>query len=143
MQIAKEHVIEGFTITGGDPLYQADDLQQLILLLHTISDDILVYTGYSIGELGEESLKGIAVLIDGEYIESRNTDCVLPGSDNQSIHILDQAHQEKYSDYLSQNTNQIQNFMTSDGIISVGIHRPNFMEELNNNLSRKGVSRNA
>ena len=42
MQIAKSYPIEGFTLTGGDPLYQADDLQELIRLLQTISDDILV-----------------------------------------------------------------------------------------------------
>ena len=95
MQIAKSYPIEGFTLTGGDPLYQADDLQELIRLLQTISDDILVYTGYSITEINSEYLRGIAVLIDGEYIEGRNNDCILRGSDNQIIHILDPNYKEK------------------------------------------------
>ncbi len=139
MQIAKSYPIEGFTLTGGDPLYQADDLQELIRLLQTISDDILVYTGYSITEINSEYLRGIAVLIDGEYIEGRNNDCILRGSDNQIIHILDPNYKEKYEEYLLQSTNQIQNFMTSDGVISVGIHKPNFMNKLQKAVSGKGL----
>ena len=139
MQIAKSYPIEGFTLTGGDPLYQAYDLQELIRLLQTISDDILVYTGYSITEINSEYLRGIAVLIDGEYIEGRNNDCILRGSDNQIIHILDPNYKEKYEEYLLQSTNQIQNFMTSDGVISVGIHKPNFMNKLQKAVSGKGL----
>lgn len=139
LRISENHTIEGFTLTGGDPLYQADDLQLLVTLLKTISDDILVYTGYSIEELNTKHLDGISVLIDGEYIEERNTNCVLRGSDNQEIYILDHTYEKKYCDYLSKTKNQIQNFMTSDGVISVGIHKPNFINELNNAVSGKGL----
>ncbi len=139
VQIAKDHPIDGFTITGGDPLYQADDLQELIRFLQTISNDILVYTGYSITEISSAYLRGIAVLIDGEYMEERNNDCILRGSDNQIIHILDSNYKEKYESYLKQRTNQIQNFMTSDGVISVGIHKPNFMNELQKAVSGRGL----
>ena len=142
IQIASSRHIDGFTITGGDPLYQADDLQQLIVLLRTISEDILVYTGYSIHELSDGELEGIAVLIDGEYIESRNNDCILRGSDNQTIHILDQRYEEKYKSYLSRSINQIQNFMTLDGVISVGIHKPNFRDELDEAVLGKGLKKN-
>lgn len=139
LQIARKHPIDGFTLTGGEPMYQAEDLQVLTKLLRSISKDILVYTGYDRSELSVESLTGIAVLIDGEYIESRNTNCILRGSDNQSIHILDDGFSKRYNDYLSSTKNQIQNFMTSDGVISVGIHRPNFMTDLNEVILRKGL----
>lgn len=122
-------------------MYQADDLQQLIVLLRAISEDILVYTGYSLNEISADQLNGIAVLIDGEYIESRNNNCVLRGSDNQLVHILDDRFREIYNDYLSSTANQIQNFMTSDGVISVGIHKPNFLTDLNNGMIKKGVER--
>ena len=140
-QIAKDHPIDGFTITGGDPLYQANELQQLVVLLGAISEDILVYTGYSLNEISADQLNGIAVLIDGEYIESRNNNCILRGSDNQSIHILDDRYRERYNDYLSSTENQIQNFMTSDGVVSVGIHKPNFLTDLNKGMIKKGVKR--
>lgn len=141
LQIDKKHPIDGFTITGGDPMYQAEDLQELIKLLRSISKDILVYTGYDRSELSAESLSGIAVLIDGEYIESRNKNCILRGSDNQTIHILDARYMERYNVYFSTAENQIQNFMTSDGVVSVGIHKPNFMTDLNKIMMEKGVER--
>lgn len=142
LQIANKYPIDGFTITGGDPMYQSAALKELILLLRSISTDILVYTGYNRSELSDEQLSGITVLIDGEYIESRNTNCRLRGSDNQSIHILNDGLRERYNDYLSSTENQIQNFMTSDGMVSVGIHRPGFMTDLNKAIMQKGVKNN-
>lgn len=140
--IAKEHQVDGFTITGGDPMYQADDLKKLTMHLCKISSDILVYTGYEIEELPKECLHNIAVLIDGRYIEERNNNCLLRGSDNQRIHILDSDMGSKYSLYLQNASNQIQNFTTSDGIVSVGIHKPKFIDELNGKIIEKGLSSN-
>ncbi len=68
----------------------------------------------------------ISVLIDGEYIERLNDNSLMHGSSNQKIHILDKSKEQKYKDYFEIQTNKIQNFFTSDGVISVGIHRPNF-----------------
>lgn len=140
--IAKEHQVDGFTITGGDPMYQADDLQKLVMHLCKISSDILVYTGYEIEELPKEYLHNISVLIDGRYIEERNNNCILRGSDNQRIHILNSDMERKYDIYLQNASNQIQNFSTSDGIVSVGIHKPNFLNDLNCKIAMKGLSSN-
>jgi len=107
-------------------MFQANELQELLLFLRSISDDILVYTGYKIEELSEQQYKGISVLIDGEYIEKRNNNCVLRGSDNQVIHILDNKFKDKYDIYCRVYSNQIQNFVTKDGIVSAGIHKPGF-----------------
>jgi anaerobic ribonucleoside-triphosphate reductase activating protein len=71
-------------------------------------------------------LEKIAVLIDGEYIEEKNNDSRLRGSSNQEIHILNPKFIEKYQQYLDEGHNQIQNFTTVDGIVSVGIHHPSF-----------------
>lgn len=140
--IAKNNLIDGFTITGGDPMYQADDLQRLITRLLEISSDILVYTGYKAEELDNNHLKNISVLIDGKYIEERNNNCILRGSDNQRIIYLDKSVQEKYSEYLINASNQIQNFTMSDGIISVGIHKSDFLDELNAKINMKGLKSN-
>lgn len=140
--IAKNNLIDGFTITGGDPMYQADDLQRLITRLIEISSDILVYTGYKAEELDNDHLKNISVLIDGKYIEERNNNCILRGSDNQRIIYLDKSVQEKYSEYLINASNQIQNFTMSDGIISVGIHKSDFLDKLNAKINMKGLKSN-
>jgi anaerobic ribonucleoside-triphosphate reductase activating protein len=137
--IARDYPVDGFTLTGGDPMMQSGALKALIPLLRSISTDILVYTGYQKEDLTDEQLDGISVLIDGPYLEHRNNRCPLRGSDNQTIYILDPSLQDRYASYCAENHHQIQNFMTADGIISVGIHRPNFTEELNQIVWKKGL----
>lgn len=139
LRVVREHPVDGFTITGGDPMYQPEALRELVELLRNVSEDILVYTGYELRELSQRYLEGIAVLIDGEYIETRNSNCILRGSDNQMLHILDERYREKYERYLASVRNEIQNFMTADGVISVGIHRPDFVNELNESLKGRGL----
>lgn len=130
--ISNNNQVDGFTITGGEPFLQADDLYLLISELRNISDDILVYSGYTFDELSDMQntavnniLSSITVLVDGKYIESRNNNCVLRGSDNQNIHFLSSKYQEKYTEYLLQ-PNRIQNFTIGNSIVSVGIHKAGF-----------------
>ncbi len=49
--IVREHHIYGFTITGGAPLYQAEELQKLLNMIKEFSDDIIVYTGYKLEDI--------------------------------------------------------------------------------------------
>jgi anaerobic ribonucleoside-triphosphate reductase activating protein len=128
-QISDTNPVDGFTITGGDPMEQSEELQHLLKMLKSISEDILVYTGFEIEELTENQLENISVLIDGKYVEELNDNSLLRGSSNQRIHILDKKHQSIYETYLNSETNKIQNFTTSDGVVSVGIHKPDFMKE--------------
>ena len=78
--VSLNHTIDGFTITGGDPFYQPEELKILLGMLKEISDDILVYTGYKRAELQNDLLENISVLIDGEYIEELNDNSLLKGS---------------------------------------------------------------
>lgn len=128
-RISNVNPVDGFTITGGDPMEQSEDLGFLLKELKKISEDILVYTGFEIEALSEKQLENISVLIDGKYIESLNNNSLLRGSSNQRIHILEERQREKYEKYLKTVKNRIQNFTTQDGIISVGIHKPGFMKE--------------
>ena len=125
-KIAKENQVDGFTISGGDPFYQKEELKIFLEMIKNINDDILIFTGYEISDFDNEDLKNIAVLIDGKYIEELNNNCALRGSSNQRIHILSEKHKEKYDEYLKTAKNKIQNFTVSDGIISVGIHKKGF-----------------
>lgn len=132
-RIAESHEIDGFTISGGEPMDQPEALSQLLPQLSEYSKDILAYTGYRIEELKDRkdpdtdtALSQIAVLIDGEYREEENTDVLLRGSANQRIHILNPEMEEMYENYLSSSHNQIQNFTTSNGVVSVGIHKRGF-----------------
>ena len=131
--LADKHRVDGFTITGGEPLLQATDLLALIDQLSDISTDVLVYTGFCLEELKDNPdapvsnlLKSIAVLIDGEYVEKLNDNSRLRGSLNQHIHIFKKQFEDKYRDYIDNQPNLIQNFTTTDGIVSVGIHHKTF-----------------
>ena len=132
-KVASSHMIDGFTISGGEPMDQASSLVELMGLITEISDDILIYTGYRIEELKtrcdpatDAILKEASVLIDGAYIEAQNNGSVLRGSFNQRIHVLNKKYQDRYRKYLTEAHNQIQNFTTLDGVVSVGIHHPTF-----------------
>ena len=131
--VASSNVIDGFTISGGEPMDQSSSLVELLGLISGISDDILIYTGYRVEELRARSdlatdyiLKEISVLIDGAYIEELNNGAVLRGSSNQMIHFINKKYEERYRQYLAGAHNQIQNFTTVDGIVSVGIHHRGF-----------------
>ena len=103
----------------------------------------MVYTGFDYEEINtpenQDILKNITVLIDGKYIEERNTDCFLRGSDNQRIHILQPEYRDFYEHYLQNGTNSIQNFKLSNGFISVGIPGRNYLKMLGESLQKKGI----
>ena len=123
-------IVDGITFTGGDPLEQAMDTLELAAKLKTISDDILVYTGYTIEEIDclfpeEKKTKlqsTISVLIEGRYIDSLNDNkTALRGSTNQRILFFDENKKNKYQSYIAEGR-RIQNVFTGERVISVGIH---------------------
>lgn len=141
-QVCKTQHVDGFTLTGGDPFAQPDALAQLLPELTKISDDILVYTGFEYDEVlhtHPDLVKQIGVLIDGKYIQERNTGAILRGSDNQNIIIINSKLADKYHHYLETAQNEIQNFTALDGVISVGIHRPGYENQVDTLLRGKGL----
>ena len=130
--LREKYEIDGFTISGGEPMEQADELIELICGIKPVSSDILVYSGYTMEQMKKKGtavrrvLDQIAVLIDGEYVEEQNDGSFLRGSSNQRIHLLNPEYQSLYEAYLREGHNQIQNFTTKDGIVSVGIHHKTF-----------------
>lgn len=140
--IYDNYPVDGVTLTGGDPFFQPDALRELLPYLASFGKDILVYTGFNYEELKvhyEDLLSYVDVLIDGRYVEEENRGAVLIGSDNQRILYLDASVREKYEEYLKQEKSRIQNFDSSDGIISVGIHLPDYAERLQELTQSKGL----
>ncbi len=140
--IASQNVVDGFTITGGDPMEQPEDLEDLLSRLCNYSSDIIMYTGYDYLEIKEKYkriLENVAVIIDGKYVEEENHQEILRGSSNQKIIVLKKEYEQKYGEYLKNNRSQIQNFTTPTGTISVGIHRPGYKDDLDEILQKKGL----
>lgn len=142
LSISNKFRVDGFTVTGGDPFYDASDLNDILDVINAVSEDVLVYTGYSYCSLltktaYKQCLDKIAVLIDSPYIESLNNNAFLRGSSNQQIIILKDAYKDKYERYIKEGRNEIQNFITRDGFISVGIHDKNYDSQLENKLNKR------
>jgi len=122
--------VDGITITGGDPLEQITDLNKFLPLLRKITNDVLIYTGYTIEEaksiFSNQEWKNLesqaSVLIDGIYIDELNDNkCVLRGSSNQNIIFFDETKKDIYSLYMEKGRS-VQNVFYNERMISVGIH---------------------
>ena len=121
----KHDKIDGFTISGGEPLDQYDGLICLLGYLNQISDDIIVFSGYTYNEIitkfpdnGECLFRNIAVLVDGPFIKELNEKKGLRGSSNQKFYIFKELYKK---DYFENYNRSLQTYVYDDRIIEIGI----------------------
>ena len=127
-ELASAHGAHRLTLTGGDPLEQPGDLMRLLRTVRAYYNDVLLYTGFRVEEVSRllgskmHEIEGlIDVLIDGRYVADLNKGTALRGSSNQRVIFLNESLRETYESYM-QKGRVVQNFVTSHGVISVGIH---------------------
>ncbi len=91
-EIDKNPLLDGITLSGGEPFLQVTPVLTLVKQLKKSQKHIIVYTGYLFEELltmGEdviELLRNIDILIDGAFdIEKRSLSLLWRGSSNQRI----------------------------------------------------------
>lgn len=79
------------TLTGGDPVYQADRLLPLLVEIKRIGKTVWLYTGFNFSELQKspvisQLLPYIEVVVDGPFMESqRDIHLLFRGSSNQRL----------------------------------------------------------
>ncbi|MFV0431265.1 MAG: anaerobic ribonucleoside-triphosphate reductase activating protein [Alphaproteobacteria bacterium] len=81
-------LLNGITLTGGDPLYNFDEFHDLVKRLKDILGcNIWVYTGYKYEEIAKEPfMQYIDVLVDGRFIQRLfHPELSFKGSSNQRI----------------------------------------------------------
>ncbi|MGL5675471.1 MAG: anaerobic ribonucleoside-triphosphate reductase activating protein [Cellulosilyticaceae bacterium] len=84
-------LIDGVTLSGGDPFEQADAVYILLTQLKALHLSVWIYTGYTYEALLKNPsfaklLPLIDVLVDGPYVASMHTDTLrYIGSSNQRI----------------------------------------------------------
>lgn len=81
-------LLNGITITGGDPYYYPEALLQLLKVLKgTLNCNIWVYTGNVFDNIKDtNTLEYIDILVEGPFIKSLyRPDLVFKGSSNQRI----------------------------------------------------------
>jgi len=112
---------DGLVFSGGEPFSQARGLVEVCALVRSVASDapILVYTGYRLEELLAQEredwlalLKQIDVLVDGPYVQERQTNMPLVGSDNQRVYFLTSRVQP--SQVLDHAAAQLQVSLTAD-----------------------------
>jgi anaerobic ribonucleoside-triphosphate reductase activating protein len=90
--------IEGVTLSGGEPLQQADAVLSLLQRLRertTLS--LVLFSGYTLQEIrdlpkGTNILGLVDVLIDGRYEARERLGTGLRGSHNQRVHLLTERY---------------------------------------------------
>ena len=91
--------VEGITLSGGEPMLQADGLVTLVRRVRKVRPElsVIAFSGFTLRQLRKkirtdpgvgELLNELDVLIDGLYRADLNDDLGLRGSSNQQIHFL-------------------------------------------------------
>ena len=84
-------LLDGITITGGEPFEQIDASYILAKAIHSLNGNVWVYTGYTLEELKNKQnalklLSEVDVLVDGPFIlKLKDMNLKFRGSSNQRI----------------------------------------------------------
>lgn len=143
--------LSGITISGGEPMLQAEPLAQLVKELRKRREiDVICFTGYTWEWLQHSAnpwhgafLKQIDLLIDGLYLPELQADLLWRGSSNQRLIPLT----EKYRPLVEELTPEtdksagLEFLIGADGTLSfAGVPtRRGFRKELEMQLEKQGV----
>ncbi len=97
-QLAHSAGIEGLSLSGGEPLQQAEAAVALLDAARALGLSTLAFSGYTIDEIralphGPAVLDRLDVLIDGRYVAGDRLATGLRGSANQRIQLLTARYQ--------------------------------------------------
>ncbi len=89
----KNPLLKGITLSGGEPISQAEACFDLAKNAHAAGKDVTLFTGWTLEELtGMQNptvnalLDEIDVLVDGKFIEEKkNLELLFRGSENQRL----------------------------------------------------------
>jgi len=93
-RIVRDREVEGVSVSGGEPLQQAEALLAFLQQIRASSElSVLLFSGYTLEEigalpLGSEVLARTDVLVAGRYDRRQPLGRGLRGSANQRIHLL-------------------------------------------------------
>ena len=103
----KNPLLNGITITGGEPFEQAKGCAELAKMIKAKNKNVWCYTGFKLEELVRKKdpdinklLDNVDVLVDGPYKEElRDLDIEFRGSLNQRILHLDKRRERREKNY--------------------------------------------
>ncbi len=91
--MAENPLLDGITLTGGEPFVQAEQCAELATEAHKLKLNVWTYTGYTIEEIEKNAnpnfkhlLENTDVLVDGKFIEAQKSmELKFRGSSNQRV----------------------------------------------------------
>jgi anaerobic ribonucleoside-triphosphate reductase activating protein len=131
---------DALTISGGEPLDQAEALLALLKAIRPSYQDILLYTGYTLGYLKRHHsavLSYIDALVDGPFRKGLETSAAYKGSENQRFFLLTPALAEKYKPWVKAEKNKsLQVALRAEGVYLIGIPHQKDYEAIRHGLSQ-------
>jgi anaerobic ribonucleoside-triphosphate reductase activating protein len=102
-EISQNPLLQGVTLSGGEPMLQPEPLIEIAKAVREQNKDIFIYSGFTFEQIVEgkdekriELLKLCDIMIDGKFdIEKRNLMLKFRGSENQRIIDLQKSFQTK------------------------------------------------
>ena len=96
---ARSGLVEGLTLSGGEPMQQAAAALELLLAARRLGLSTLMFSGYTRAELAAQAqgpavLAHLDVLVDGRYRADERAGLGLRGSRNQQLHVLTGRYRE-------------------------------------------------
>ncbi len=80
----KRRMLDGITISGGEPFAQQDACVELLRMLPGVN--VWIYTGYELDQIQDTELAQMAdVIVTGRYVEELRCDGKMYGSSNQKV----------------------------------------------------------
>ncbi len=136
---------DGLTISGGEPLDQADAVTALLRRVRTDSTrDVLVYTGYDMSQArtrGDGVLALADAVITGRYEITQPTRLIWRGSANQRLTPLTELGRKRYGPYAGHEPGEppLQIGFDSAGLWLIGVPRTGDLRRVEHRLRDRGI----
>lgn len=111
--------IEGITYLGGEPTLQKG-LSQLSESVKRMGLGVILFTGETISNLNPEFLKGVDLVIDGQFKQDLSDERNLIGSSNQNIIFLTDRYKSDVEWFFKPRPKQIEVNIIDNGAIFSG-----------------------
>lgn len=124
--IINHPTIEGITISGGEPMLQAESLCKLVSIMKHKRPELtfICFTGFNREDLTsfsqQQLIDSIDLLIDGPYIDQLNDGKGLRGSSNQRLHFISDRLLS-FKDELEQKSRNVEFHIHADKTVAYGI----------------------